>query len=1115
MKVFTNRKLIQKMTIVLVFLMLFNFIVPNYSRAAVADELGEKLVNGIEYLSLKIGDGVINVAQEMFIGTSAILTADEQRKLNGYQTLGEVMVDNATTKHWYDVLIDMAVGGLTGVIGLGVKYGVQTYLDYKEQQIYEDKFEIAMSPGKIFSGVLPALNIDFISSKDANNENDKNEPTWLSKYKEALNNLKEEISKEKDEDRLYALIFVYGIASAEDDMAIANKLRTWYVEMDRSYTDEKLASVIAPDKAFEDNKEIQNEIKNVINSSGLSAAVLLAGSEENISNTTSSYFAAKENSPAYVLHDIIATWYKIMRNIALIIMLSMLVYIGIRIMLTSTAADNAKYKKMLMDWVVAICLLLALHYLMSFTINVTQLITDAFNGKDEVQISSFDEMMNSIRVSAQNAESFNKFGYCLLYLVLIFYTIYFLFYYIKRVVYAAFLTFIAPFVAVTYPLDKMGDSKSQAFDMWVREYIFNAVIQPVHLIIYTVMITSAWTLAVNNPMYAIVVIGAMIPAEKFIKEMFGLNTKKGPNGGLLAGAATMTAMQRLAGRKPPRFGHRPGGSEGGGQEKTQTQEKNKKPKMADNKLADLYKSWNGNENENKGGAETPIRTTGTSPENMQDIDYEDFGQNQNEDNEEPETYSPGKLEFNQNMEDNNSDENVLDDSLSSNMWKDDEFDIENIDDNEQDFSFNAYNPISNDMLDNEEKNDSPIGSDMSNNSRPVTPLTSNDIPNNERPINTPITQSNKKSDKEKKKAEKRKLKLSKKAARRARNQHYKARDIRMLKNIGRGVAKVGFGAVTAGVAGTIGLAAGIASGDPSKVLQYTAAGAFAGSKIGANTGDGATNLVGGTVDFVKRQKEENDLYKSELAKRNENYREKLEKKENKKYAHSGDTKAAIRARMGYGIKDTEKMKNAMNFVETAMSTYGMRDMDKILNAYGLTQGVDAEGHQIGEKLDENQAYLVGAMAERERDRKSIKSEMRYKLADNIYDNGKNGKTKEDALIEAKQPTNDFMRWYDMGLGKNYKDAGEDDKLEDYQDRKDDAKRLKQMEEQARIQAEADSKQRQKEEAEKAKQEQRKQQQRQKEEEQRERKQQQFDAKKQAEQQAIEETSGEGNDNSSV
>ena len=52
----------------------------------------------------------------------------------------------------------------------------------------------------------------------------------------------------------------------------------------------------------------------------------------------------------------------------------------------------------------------------------------------------------------------------------------------------AFLTLIAPIVSLTYPIDKMNDGKAQAFNMWLKEYIFNALLQPFHLIIYFIFI---------------------------------------------------------------------------------------------------------------------------------------------------------------------------------------------------------------------------------------------------------------------------------------------------------------------------------------------------------------------------------------------------------------------------------------------------------------------------------------------------------------------------------------------------------------------------------------------------------------------------------------------------
>lgn len=51
-------------------------------------------------------------------------------------------------------------------------------------------------------------------------------------------------------------------------------------------------------------------------------------------------------------------------------------------------------------------------------------------------------------------------GYLIIYIVLIVFTVMFTIRYMKRVIYIAFLTLIAPLVALTYPIDKIKDRKS-------------------------------------------------------------------------------------------------------------------------------------------------------------------------------------------------------------------------------------------------------------------------------------------------------------------------------------------------------------------------------------------------------------------------------------------------------------------------------------------------------------------------------------------------------------------------------------------------------------------------------------------------------------------------------
>ena len=51
-------------------------------------------------------------------------------------------------------------------------------------------------------------------------------------------------------------------------------------------------------------------------------------------------------------------------------------------------------------------------------------------------------------------------GYLIIYLVLAVFTVMFAIRYMKRVIYIAFLTLMAPLVALTYPIDKIKDRKS-------------------------------------------------------------------------------------------------------------------------------------------------------------------------------------------------------------------------------------------------------------------------------------------------------------------------------------------------------------------------------------------------------------------------------------------------------------------------------------------------------------------------------------------------------------------------------------------------------------------------------------------------------------------------------
>ena len=182
-------------------------------------------------------------------------------------------------------------------------------------------------------------------------------------------------------------------------------------------------------------------------------------------------------SAAAQLRPTIATWYRSFRNIAVVGLLSVLVYLGIRILIGSTAQDKAKYKERLKDWIVALCLVFIIHFIMSGILIITENITALFsNSTEQSIIVSVDNgvkfktnLTGYIRFQTQINEIFASISYTILYIMLVVFTAMFTFTYLKRLLYMAFFTMIAPLVALTYPLDKAGDGKAQAFNIWFKE----------------------------------------------------------------------------------------------------------------------------------------------------------------------------------------------------------------------------------------------------------------------------------------------------------------------------------------------------------------------------------------------------------------------------------------------------------------------------------------------------------------------------------------------------------------------------------------------------------------------------------------------------------------------
>lgn len=343
-------------------------------------------------------------------------------------------------------------------------------------------------------------------------------------------------------------------------------------------------------------------------------------------------------SSSMVLHDIIASWYVAFRNIAIVGLLSVLVYIGIRVIISSSADDKAKFKQRLMDWLVAVCLLFFIHYIMAFTLTIVEEVTKMFgevqtidvivtgsNTKDKKneEMKFKTTLMGYIRFMVQSEDIMQIAIYLILYLVLVIYTLMFTFTYLKRVLYMAFLTMIAPLVALTYPLDKISDGKAQAFDMWIKEYVFNALIQPIHLCLYTMLIGSSMQLVVTNPVYALVAMGFLLPAEKFIRKMFGFEKASTPGslGAVAGGALAWKAIGQL-GKLAKGKGSGKGGSGSDGDSGGLS---NPKIDKTSDPYANYLNEGDNNNQENVGRTRTADDNTDSAGENGQSGLLDQYG----------------------------------------------------------------------------------------------------------------------------------------------------------------------------------------------------------------------------------------------------------------------------------------------------------------------------------------------------------------------------------------------------------------------------------------------------------------------------------------------------------
>ena len=721
MKYITNKSIWNKIVIILVFIILFEFTFTSPVQATEATVLLSPIVN----LFVSLGDGVMNLTQNILLqqigdgGESLIKIQD-----NGGGIISKIIVALVFIVGTAVAVIGAIPSGgtslaLVAFAGKAIfAIAVSGYAYASTYSILENFVEgtigttyylpmYEVTPYEIFADKVLLFDADFFDPKKNQNTQTSNK----SNESIELDNIGERSTTwaasgthhfDFDENQFKEFSKEYGFSDSVAQKVEGSEKQSMGV---KQYTYQWTKDGKTYSATISDSSSGKREVSNM-------KLVSQADSKEIVST-------------AGELQSTVATWYLAFRNIALVALLSVLVYIGIRIMLCSVASDKAKYKQMLVDWAVAICLVFLMHYIMSFSVTISKKITEAFSsvttttentddikaqlnkvgGFENAQLEKINEAVEIFVISdparvkdawkslVDNLDKDNKgnsqykqyfftdsklenhssgeddakvlvwpannvmeqarmklqmlrgdgetkriesYGYAIIFVVLIVYTIIFAFTYLKRVIYLAFLTIIAPLVAITYPIDKLNDGQAQAFNMWLKEYIFNLLIQPLHLMLYIILIGSAMAFAARNIFYVVLALGFFVPAEKMLRRFFGFDKAETPGifGGAAGAGIMMAGINKLMNSKPPK--HRLGSGE------KEKDENNNKISTYDDKTVDFDKPLLGS---------TPniekIKEEKENKEEKEQVKYHDKLNKEQIDELEPDGLEPGDQEYDQ------------------------------------------------------------------------------------------------------------------------------------------------------------------------------------------------------------------------------------------------------------------------------------------------------------------------------------------------------------------------------------------------------------------------------------------------------------------------------------
>lgn len=273
------------------------------------------------------------------------------------------------------------------------------------------------------------------------------------------------------------------------------------------------------------------------------------------------------------IKDTLNSIFKSFQSIAIVLYMIIVAYMGLRIMLNSTARQGAKYKELILYLIQGVMILFLFPYVIKYTIDIndafvhyidinkvsTKNVSASFkgvtnSGLDNIASASKQTESDLINGSDymslmyQEAKTKGRLIYAICFAVMVKQLIAFLVIYFKRLLTIIFLIAIFPLVSISYAIDKIGDGKSQAFNNWYKEFALNVFLQSFHAIIYVIGMAMIIEIGnagnfLRNWLVIILLLEFIANGDEFLRNLFGV---KGGGADTVKGIAKSVVQTKVA-----------------------------------------------------------------------------------------------------------------------------------------------------------------------------------------------------------------------------------------------------------------------------------------------------------------------------------------------------------------------------------------------------------------------------------------------------------------------------------------------------------------------------------------------------------------------------------------